>query len=131
MPPFRILIADDSDIIRKALRTLLAEQETWLVCGECADGEDTVRKALELKPDAVLLDLSIPVIPGLQVARSLQKNLASCAIVILSEQDPDVLKHIAKAAGLSFYAAKTELGTELIPLLKKIEEDQKGVSDGG
>jgi DNA-binding NarL/FixJ family response regulator len=61
--PLRILIADDSDKLRAGIRHLLSQSEEWIVCGEAADGEQALMQANQLKPDVILLDLSIPRLP--------------------------------------------------------------------
>jgi DNA-binding NarL/FixJ family response regulator len=121
--PLRILIADDSNVVRAAIRDLLDRgPQTWVVCGEAADGEDTVIQARTLKPDLVLLDLSLRQSSGIPVARALQDFLPSTAVVIMSEQDPQVLRHIAESFGLKYYLVKSALGTDLILHLRKLAD---------
>jgi DNA-binding NarL/FixJ family response regulator len=71
----RILIADDSDLIRRGIRNLLSEQPDWVICGECSDGEDAVKLVEELRPDVLLLDLSIPGMHGRDVIRHCKKKV--------------------------------------------------------
>lgn len=67
--PCRILIVDDHALMRKALKSVLEKHEDWHVCGEAADGLDAVRKAADLRPDLVVLDLAMPKMDGIQSAR--------------------------------------------------------------
>jgi len=60
MAPFRILLADDHEVVRAGLRALLEEQSGWEVVAEAADGRDAVEKASKLKPDAVVIDIAMP-----------------------------------------------------------------------
>jgi DNA-binding NarL/FixJ family response regulator len=118
--PLRILIADDSKLVRAAIRDLLnCDPEAWVICGEAADGEETIIQARRLKPDAVLLDLSLRQSSGTQVARALQEFLPSTSVVIMSEQDPKVLRHIAESLDLEHYLVKSTLATDLITHLRK------------
>jgi two-component system response regulator YesN len=110
-----VLIADDSDIVRLGIRNLLrCSPEEWVICGEAADGKQAVVQAMELKPDVILLYLSIPQLSGMEVARPLRKSLPASVIVIMSEQEPTVLRHIADSLNLQYWAAKSALGTELV-----------------
>lgn len=71
----RILIADDNDIVRRGVRGILARVANWEVCGEARDGSEALRKARELLPDLILLDISMPGTNGLEVARVLREEV--------------------------------------------------------
>jgi len=73
----RILIADDYEAARRAIRRLLEQRSDWEVCGEAADGLGVVLKAVELKPDLVILDLELGMIDGLTVAREISRAMPS------------------------------------------------------
>ena len=66
MTPVRILIADDHEIVRQGVRTVLERQAGWVVCGEASTGRDAVAKAVDLQPDIVVLDISMPELNGLE-----------------------------------------------------------------
>jgi two-component system invasion response regulator UvrY len=68
----RILIADDSDIVRRGIVALLSGLRALTICGEAASGEDALQKARELQPDLVLLDVNLPDASGLELARRLR-----------------------------------------------------------
>jgi YesN/AraC family two-component response regulator len=79
----RILVADDVPMVRAGLKSLLETHEGWSVCGEAGDGQDAVQKALDLTPDVVLLDVSMPHLNGLQAAEIIKKHLPSATIYFL------------------------------------------------
>jgi DNA-binding NarL/FixJ family response regulator len=77
MSAFRILLADDHPIIRFGLSSLLGSHEGWEVCGEAADGRDTVQKCRRLKPDLLVLDISMPELNGVDAARQILKHCSA------------------------------------------------------
>jgi two-component system, NarL family, nitrate/nitrite response regulator NarL len=80
----RILIADDHPVVRKGLQTCLSRQDRFRIVGEAADGDDALQKALELTPDVVLMDISMPRRDGLAVTQELRKAAPQIKILILS-----------------------------------------------
>ena len=70
----RILIVDDSELVRRGVKALISAEKSWEVCGEAGDGREGIQKARELQPDLVLLDLSMPDMNGLEVARYLRQH---------------------------------------------------------
>ena len=80
----RIMIADDSDVVRRGLITLLSSETSWKVCGEARNGAETLQKAQELLPDLILLDVSMPDMNGLEVARRLRLAIPKTKILVIS-----------------------------------------------
>jgi len=121
----RILIADDSRSLRQALKNMLSlSPEKWEICGEAADGYEAVRQTVELKPDVVLLDLSIPALSGIEVVKTLREQRSAAKVVLMSQQDPEIMKRLAASAGVAFYVAKAQLVTELPLVLQRISEGE-------
>jgi DNA-binding NarL/FixJ family response regulator len=112
-----ILIADDSAVVRQAIRSVLISCPEWVVCGEASDGKEAIQKVGELKPDAILLDLSLPSLSGTEVAKSLGRNQAAPRIILMSQQDPSVLEEIAESVGAAHFIAKSDLATDLPKIL--------------
>lgn len=82
--PKRILIVDDSAVLRKTLRQTLERHDGWEVCGEAANGREGVEKAQRLKPDLILLDSSMPALNGLEAARQLKRLLPSVPLLMFT-----------------------------------------------
>jgi DNA-binding NarL/FixJ family response regulator len=110
----RILVADDHPIIRKKVRTVLESHPSFDVCAEVADGAEAVEHALRLKPDVVVLNITMPVLSGLEAAREIRVKLPESAIVILSSHADRVFIEEAKRVGAQAYVAKTKIGEALI-----------------
>jgi len=103
-----ILIGDDNPLIRKTLRQFLEKQDGWVVVGEADNGKEAVEKALELKPDLVVLDISMPVMNGLDAARELRRLLPSIPLIIFTSFKSDQVNHLALSAGASAVVSKCE-----------------------
>jgi DNA-binding NarL/FixJ family response regulator len=103
----RILLADDHEIVRKGIKSLLDGQFPWEVCGEAENGREAVDKVLNLHPDLVILDLSMPVLNGIEAAREIRRLAPSTKIVIFSMHDSARVAEEAKNAGADAYLAKT------------------------
>ena len=117
----RIFIVDDSDRVREALRSLLGcDSSRWLVCGEAVDGDDALERVAEAMPDVILLDLSLPQVPGTVLATKLRDAIPSATIVIMSAQDPRLMRQIADSFQVEHFVSKSNLGTDLIARLENI-----------
>lgn len=110
----RILLADDQPVIRKKVRAVLESYPRFDVCGEATDGGEAIEEALRLKPDVVVLDVSMPVLSGFDAARVIKTKLPESAIVILSSNADKHFVEEAKKAGARAYVAKTQIGEALI-----------------
>jgi DNA-binding NarL/FixJ family response regulator len=117
----RILVADDKEIVRRGVRRLLSAEATWEVCGEAVDGADALRKASELLPDLILLDISMPSVNGLEVARILRQEVPKAKIVVMSQHDPVQLLPRVVEAGAHACLDKNRLGTDLLPTIRSLE----------
>ena len=112
----RILIVDDSDATRRILGTIVRSQD-WVVCGEAEDGWSGVKKFKELKPDLVLLDLSMPDINGLEAARMMSGSDPTVPIILFTAVVADGLEDAARNAGICAVVPKAQSWN----LLKTIE----------
>ena len=116
----RILVADDSDIVRRGIIDILSEEAEWHVCGEATNGSDALQKALELEPDLVLLDVSMPDISGLEITRRLRCEVPKAKIVVVSQHDPALLLPSVVEAGGDACLDKSSLGRDLVATIKTL-----------
>jgi DNA-binding NarL/FixJ family response regulator len=105
----RILIADDHDVLRRGLRDLLREHDRWEVCGEASNGRDAVELACRMKPDIAILDLSMPVMNGLEAARRIKQELPDSEILIFTLHESEDLVAEVLRAGARGYLLKSDL----------------------
>jgi len=115
----RIFIVDDSEAIRKLLRTILEMQGNWIVCGEAENGLEGVEKAPELKPDVIVLDLSMPVMNGFQAARKLKSLMPHVPLVMFTSYVNSTLEREAVAVGIHSVVTKPE-GAALVKAIRKV-----------
>jgi DNA-binding NarL/FixJ family response regulator len=117
----RIFIVDDSDRIREAIKALLSfDASEWLVCGEAVDGDQALERAAETMPDVILLDLSLPQAHGTFLATKLRDAIPSATIVMMSAQDPRLMRQFADSVGVEHFVPKSNLAADLIASLKNI-----------
>jgi NarL family two-component system response regulator YdfI len=117
----KILLADDSEIVRRGIRDLVRSRlQEWSVCGEVAERDQIIPRIGELKPDVVLLDLSMVRLSGIGFVKTLNEMFPRTAIVIMSEQEPSVLRHMAESLAFGHFISKSMLGSHLIPQLEAI-----------
>jgi DNA-binding NarL/FixJ family response regulator len=111
--PKSILIVDDSDLIRRALRRMIEGSDHFLVCGEAVNGKEAIEKALQLKPDLIVLDLAMPEMNGLDAARVLKKILPTVPLILFTSHADSAVKEHARAVGFHAVVHK-DTGGELI-----------------
>jgi DNA-binding NarL/FixJ family response regulator len=122
--PLRILLADDHVTVRHGLRLLIDAEPDMKVIGEASDGEAALRKGLELKPDVIVMDISMPGMNGLAATRALKKARPEAAIVTLTRHTDDAYLQELLRAGASGYVLKRSAPTELLHAIR-------GVAAGG
>lgn len=114
----RVLVADDSNLVRSSLCALLQKHAGWTVCGEATTGVQAIDKAAELKPDVVLLDLSLPDLNGFEAAKRIHECSPGCGIVIVTEIDPQTLSYVGARPGVSACVSKSRLSRDLLPAIE-------------
>jgi DNA-binding NarL/FixJ family response regulator len=120
----RILIADDHELMRRGLRSILATRPDWEVCGEAVDGNDAIEKTKLLRPDILVLDISMPQTNGLDVARTLSREVPATQVVILSQYEESEMRPHALEAGARGYVSKAEASRQLLSAIETLIVDK-------
>src|SRR6266850_1954274 len=115
----KLLIADDHAILRHGLRRILEAEPDMSVIGEAATGTDAVRRAKQLKPDVVIMDISMPEQDGIESMRQIVKNLSSRVLILTVHLEHHVISE-AVSAGASGYLAKDSLDSELVSAVRTV-----------
>lgn len=124
MAAFRILIADDHEVVRKGLVALLQQQLDWQVCGEAGDGRDAVEKAQQLRPDVVILDIGMPSLNGLEATRQILKTNPHARILILTLHDSDQVVRDVLNAGARGFLLKSDAARDLVAAVEALRRDK-------
>ncbi len=120
MDKIRILIADDHAVVREGTRQILEQEPDLEVIGEAADGEEAVRLATTLKPDVAIIDISMPVMDGVEATRRIKANAPGIAVLILTAYDDDQFVFSLLEAGAAGYLLKSVRGRELIDAVRAV-----------
>jgi DNA-binding NarL/FixJ family response regulator len=118
----RILVADDHEVVRRGLRALLETRPGWEICGEATTGREAVAKALELKPDLVVLDITMPELNGLEATRQILKALPRTEVLVLTIHESEQVVHEVLDAGARGYVLKSDAGRDLVAAVQALSQ---------
>jgi DNA-binding NarL/FixJ family response regulator len=121
MLKYRILIADDHEIVRHGLRAILEARQGWEVCGEATDGWQAVKLTAELKPDVVAMDIGMPNLNGLDAARQILRDNPRQKILFLTMYQSEQLARTIQQAGARGLLLKSEAGSELVNAIEAVQ----------
>ena len=120
--PVRILVVDDHPIVRHGLRTLLGGRPEWEIIDEAEDGIEAVEKADRLKPDVVVLDVSMPKMDGLEARRRIRKSVPKSEVLMVTQYDSPQMMHEALSAGARGYIVKSDAARDLLAALEAVSQ---------
>jgi DNA-binding NarL/FixJ family response regulator len=117
--PTRVLLADDHALIRQGLKTLL-ETRGFQVVGEASDGQETLRAIEKTRPDVAIVDISMPVLNGIDAARELKKSSPRTKVIVLTQHDEDQYVTEALRAGVKGYVLKSQAAHDLVHAIEEV-----------
>jgi len=125
----RILIADDHAVVRSGLRAILGACPEWEVCGEAQTGVEAIALAKRLRPDIVVLDLSMPGLGGLEAAAAIKKDVPNVELIVLTcHYSKPLLREIMKIGVLGF-VLKSDAGRDLIAAVKAVQRHELFINE--
>ena len=120
MECLKLLVADDHEIVRNGVRSLLEAQPGWQVMAEASNGREAVEKAKRLRPDVAVVDIGMPVLNGLEAARQMMKNDPHIKIVILTMHESENLIREVLKVGARGYVSKTDAIRDLVTAINAV-----------
>jgi DNA-binding NarL/FixJ family response regulator len=121
----RILVADDHEVVRKGVTALLDLQPGWRVIGEASDGRQAIERVHELSPDFVILDITMPQLSGLEVARRILADAPKTKLIFFSMHNSEQMVHEALNAGAHGYVLKSDAGKDLVQAIECAQQQHK------
>ena len=119
----RVLVVDDHEVVRRGVRSLLS-QSNYDVCGEAVDGRDALEKARQLKPDVIVMDVSMPNRNGLEATREIRNVLPDSEVLMLSQHNAPAMVREAFKAGARGYVVKSSMAKDLLTALDKVSRHE-------
>lgn len=120
MTPCCILVADDHEVVRRGIVALLEAQPGWTVCGQAVNGREAVEEAKRLKPEVVILDISMPELNGLEATRQILKVSPKTEVLIITAHASEQAAREVLAAGARGYVLKSDAGRDLVNAVESL-----------
>jgi len=121
----RILIADDHELVRRGARALLNARNEWRVVGEAANGREAVEKAIKLRPDVAVVDISMPELDGVEVVRQIREAVPDTKVLVLTMHESGQMVRHALEAGARGYLLKSDLSDCLTKAVRAIADGKR------
>ena len=126
--PIRVLVVDDYKEFRELVCLILGKNQKVQVIGEASDGSEAVSKAVELKPDLILLDIDLPRLTGIEAARQIGERVSESKVIFLSAETSADLVQQALTSGAWGYVLKTNIGSDLLAAVEAVLLGRRFVS---
>ena len=120
----RCLLVDDHESVRMGVTAILSSRPNIQICGEASNGKEAIEKARELQPDLIILDVTMPVLDGINSAKEIRKFLPEVPILFFSMHNGVYLVHEAKLAGVQGFVSKTEARAMLLDAVDTLAKKQ-------
>lgn len=124
MAAFRILVADDHEVVRKGLIAILKQRPEFQVCGEACNGREAIEQAKQLMPDVIVMDLSMPGLNGLEATDQIVKSNPGVRVLVLTLHDSEELIRDVLNAGARGFLLKSDSGSELVAAVEALVRDK-------
>jgi len=120
----RILVADDHEVVRHGVRALIEGHGGWEVCAEACDGREAVEKALQFRPDVVVLDIGMPNLNGLEATHQILRSVPQSRVLILTMHESEQVVREVLEAGARGFLLKSDAGRDLVAAIEALERQK-------
>ena len=124
MSNLRILVADDHEVVRQGVRALIEGHGGWAVCAEACDGREAVEKALQFRPDVVVLDIGMPNLNGLEATHQILRSVPQSRVLILTMHESQQVVREVLEAGARGFLLKSDAGRDLVAAIEALERQK-------
>ncbi len=124
MAPLRIFLADDHEVVRNGIRSVLITQPGWEICGEASNGREAVEKVAAMKPDVVIIDIGMPELNGLEATRQIIKTCETAKVLVLTVHESHQVVRDVLDAGARGYILKSDAGRDLIAAVQALQRNK-------
>jgi DNA-binding NarL/FixJ family response regulator len=125
-----VLLVDDHSLVRRGFRRILEDEEGMKVVGEASNGVEAIRSAYELKPNVIVMDLSMPELDGVQATKEIVKHLPGTEVLVLSMHADDNYVRNALDAGAKGYLLKSAIDVDLVGAIRSVSEGKRYIGSG-
>jgi DNA-binding NarL/FixJ family response regulator len=116
----RVLLVDDHEVVRHGVRHILETQDNWTIVGEASNGQEAIQLNRDLKPDVIVMDITMPVMNGLDATREIVRAHPDCKVLILTMHEGPTIYRAIQHTGAKGMLTKSQAMNELTPALKAI-----------
>jgi DNA-binding NarL/FixJ family response regulator len=120
--PIRILIVDDHDVVREGVKAILRKRSDWEICGEAANGQEAISQVETLRPDVVILDITMPKMSGLDVARKVVHNTPNSRVLMFTMHDSETVEQAVRGSGAHGLVLKLNAARDLVKAVDTVVE---------
>lgn len=128
MDPIRLVVVDDHEVARRGIRSVLSEDPGIEIVGELGNGEDAITRVRELRPDVVLLDISLPGMSGIEAANNIRQIAPESRIIFVSQHDSPLIAKDALLTGAYGYVVKSDAALDLLHAIEAVHAGHTFVS---
>jgi DNA-binding NarL/FixJ family response regulator len=122
--PIQILVVDDHDVVREGVKSILRNREDWEVCGEASSGYDAIAKCEKLKPDIVILDITMPGMNGLEAAQKILLSTPRSRVVMFTMHDSTATEQAVRKTGAHGLVLKRHAARDLVKAVETVSHGE-------